>query len=232
MADFSTARRMMVDGQIRTSDVTDLRIISAFQTVPRERFVRAVKDRAGLSRYRRSGRRGRDRARRMLKPMVLAKLIQAAEIAETDRVLIVGCTTGYSAAIIASLAGSVVALEEGVRGLLRLLKNLSALGVTNVEVVRGPLTAGWPAGAPYDVILIEGAIEVMPESFRAQLKEGGRLVCVRGHKPPAKAFAVPPDRGRTQRKADFRRHGPVAAGICREAGLRFLTELPIPLPQV
>ena len=103
------------------------------------------------------------------------------------------------------------------------VKTLSSLGVTNVEVVRGPLTAGWPAGAPYDVILIEGAIEVMPDSFRSQLKDGGRLVCVRGRKPPAKAFAVPPDRGRTQRTADFRRHGPVAAGICREAGLRFLT---------
>ncbi len=186
MADFSTARRMMVDGQIRTSDVTDLRIITAFQDVPRERFVAPsmtalayldidapVADEAG--------------ARRMLKPMVLSKLIQAAEITEADRVLIVGCTTGYSAAIIASLAGSVVALDEGIAP-AQAVKNLSSLGIANVEVVRGPLTAGWPVGAPYDAILIEGLIEVMPDPFRGQLNEGGRLVCVRGNERPTKAF--------------------------------------------
>ena len=98
MADFSTARRMMVDGQIRTSDVTDLRIISAFQTVPRERFVAPSTTALAYLDIDVPVAEGDD-ARRMLKPMVLAKLIQAAEIAETDRVLIVGCTTGYSAAI-------------------------------------------------------------------------------------------------------------------------------------
>ena len=149
MADFSTARRMMVDGQIRTSDVTDLRIISAFQTVPRERFVAPSTTALAYLDIDVPVAEGDD-ARRMLKPMVLAKLIQAVEIAETDRVLIVGCTTGYSAAIIASLAGSVVALDEGVAP-AQAVKTLSSLGVTNVEVVRGPLTAGWPAGAPYDV---------------------------------------------------------------------------------
>jgi protein-L-isoaspartate(D-aspartate) O-methyltransferase len=187
MADFSTARRMMVDGQVRTSDITDHRIISAFQTVPRERFVAPSKSALAYLDIDAPVVEGDD-TRRMLKPMVLAKLIQAAEITETDRVLIVGCTTGYSAAIIASLAGSVVALDEGVAP-AQAVKTLSSLGIANVEVVRGPLTAGWPAGAPYDVLLIEGAIEVMPDSFRTQLREGGRLVCVRGGKPPQKAFA-------------------------------------------
>ena len=190
MADFSTARRMMADGQVRTSDVTDLRIIDAFQSVPRERFVAPsqtalayidldvpVADGPGPASM-----------RRMLKPMVLSKLIQAAEFEESDRVLIIGCTTGYSAAIVARLAGSVLALEEDAPLADRAANILSTLGHTNVEVVYGPLTAGWAAGAPYDVILIDGAIEVLPDPIRDHLRDGGRLVCVRGHKPPAKAF--------------------------------------------
>ena len=190
MADFSTARRMMVDGQIRTSDVTDHRIISAFLSVPRERFVAPSKTalayldldapvvddaQAGSS-------------RRLLKPMVLAKLVQTLKIREGDRVLVVGCTTGYAAAILASLAGSVVALEEDAELAGRATNLMSALGYTNVEVVRGPLTAGWPAGAPYDAVLFDGAVEVLPDAFRGQLKEGGCLICVRGSKPPAKAL--------------------------------------------
>ena len=177
MADFSTARRMMVDGQVRTSDVTDLRIISAFQSVPRERFVApsttalAYLDLdAPVADDAQSGS-----ARRMLKPMVLAKLIQALKVEESDRVLVVGCASGYSAAILASLAGSVAALEEDAELAERAAKIMSALGYANVEVVRGPLTAGWSAGAPYDAILFDGAIEVLPDSFRGQLKQGGRL---------------------------------------------------------
>ncbi len=189
MVDFSTARRMMVDGQIRTSDVTDPRIISAFLSVPRERFVAPSKTAlayldldAPVADDTQSGS-----ARRLLKPMVLSKLIQALKIAESDRVLVVGCATGYSAAILASLAGSVVALEEDAELAGRAATTMSALGHANVEVARGPLTAGWAAGAPYDAVLIDGAVEVLPDTIHGQLKEGGRLVCVRGRKPPAKA---------------------------------------------
>src|SRR5436190_21707970 len=153
MADFSTARRMMVDGQIRTSDVTDLRIIAAFQNVPRERFVAPSMTALAYLDIDAPVAEG-ESARRMLKPMVLSKLIQAAKITDTDRVLVVGCGTGYSAAILASLAGSVVALEEDAALAGQAAKTLSALGHSNVEVVRGPLTQGWPAGAPYDAILI------------------------------------------------------------------------------
>jgi len=186
MADFSTARRMMVDGQIRTSDVTDLRIISAFQSVPRERFV--APSQTALAYLDLDAPVADRSARRMLKPMVLAKLIQALKIEESDRVLIVGSATGYSAAILASLAGSVVALEEDAELAGQAAKLMPALGFANVEVARGQLTAGWAAGAPYNAILFDGAIEVLPDSFRGQLKDGGRLVCVRGSKPPAKAL--------------------------------------------
>ena len=93
MTDFAAARRHMVDGQIRTTDVTDLRVISAMLEVPRERFMPPAVDRARLSRPRRAGGRI---GRRLLRPMVLAKLIQAAELEATDRVLDVGCATGYA----------------------------------------------------------------------------------------------------------------------------------------
>ena len=113
MNDFATARRMMVDGQVRTSDVTDPRIIAAMLEIPRERFVPKPRP-ARLSGFRRSGHpgHGRQPARRLLKPMVLAKLVHAAEVDDNDHVLDVGCTTGYSSAVLARLARSVVALEE------------------------------------------------------------------------------------------------------------------------
>jgi len=223
MADFSTARRMMVDGQVRTSDVTDLRIIDAFQSVPRERFVApsktalayvdidvAVADSPAPASM-----------RRMLKPMVLAKLVQAAEFEQSDRVLIIGCTTGYSAAIVARLAGSVIALEEDTPLADRAANILSARGHVNVEVVYGPLTAGWAAGAPYDVILIDGAIEVLPDPIGGQLKEGGRLVCVRGHKPPAKAFLYRSIEGELSGRPIFDATAPLLPGFAEKPAFVF-----------
>jgi protein-L-isoaspartate(D-aspartate) O-methyltransferase len=120
--------------------------------------------------------------------MVLAKLVQNLKVEDDDRVLVVGCATGYSAAILSPLAGSVIALEEDAELAGRADKMMSALGCKNAQVVRGPLTAGWPSGAPYDAILFDGAIEVLPESFHRQLKEGGRLIAVQGRKPPTKAI--------------------------------------------
>jgi protein-L-isoaspartate(D-aspartate) O-methyltransferase len=219
MADFSTARRMMVDGQVRTSDITDHRIISAFQNVPRERFIAPSKTALAYLDIDAPVADG-DSVRRMLKPMVLAKLVHAAEITETDRVLIVGCTTGYSAAIIASLAGSVVALDEGAL-VVQAAKTLPALGITNVEVVRGPLTAGWLAGAPYDVVLIEGLIEVLPDSFRSQLKEGGRLLGVRGNKPPTKAYAYRLIEGELSGRPIFDATAPLLAGFAEKPAFVF-----------
>ncbi len=214
MADFSTARRMMVDGQIRTSDVTDLRIISAFGNVPRERFIAPSKTALAYLDID-APVADEESARRMLKPMVLAKLVQAAEIRETDHVLIVGCTTGYSAAIIADLAGSAVALDEGMAP-AQAAKNLPSLGITNVEVVRGPLTAGWPAGAPYDAILIEGRVEVVPDSLPRQLKEGGRLVCVRGKTPPTQAYAYRLIEGELSGRPIFDATAPLLPGFAEK----------------
>jgi protein-L-isoaspartate(D-aspartate) O-methyltransferase len=110
----------------------------------------------------------------------LARLVQLAGIAATDRVLDVGATTGYAAAILSRLAGSVVALESDAELAATAQANLSALGIDNVEVVVGPLTAGSPDKGPFDVILIEGAVELVPEALMAQIADGGRIIAVMG----------------------------------------------------
>jgi protein-L-isoaspartate(D-aspartate) O-methyltransferase len=178
MIDFAAARRNMVDCQVRTQDVTDLRIIDAFLQVPRERFVPA--DKRGLAYLDYEVPLGEGpKARRLLKPMVLAKLIQAAGVRATDRVLDIAGGTGYSAAVWARLAGDVVAVEEDAAMAKQAQKNLGSA----VTVTVAALTAGAEASAPYDIILINGACELVPPSLLNQLKDGGRLLCVMGATP-------------------------------------------------
>ena len=184
MVDFAKARRMMVEGQVRTSDVTDLALIDAMLAVPRERFVPADQEKlAYLDLDLPVGQAPGQGSRRMLKPMVLAKLIQAAELQPTDVVLDVACATGYTAAVLARLAARVTGLEEDAALAAVAKRALSDLAPGNVAVVTGPLTAGWSAGAPYDVILLEGATEIVPRSLFSQLRDGGRLLCVEGRNP-------------------------------------------------
>jgi protein-L-isoaspartate(D-aspartate) O-methyltransferase len=184
MTDFAAARRHMVDGQVRTADVTDLRIQAAMLEIPRENFVPpALAPLAYLDLDLPVGEGG---SRRLLKPRVLAKLIHAADVARSDGVLDVGCATGYGAAVLARIASQVVALEVDA-GLAQAARSALA-GRHNVSLVTGPLSAGWPQGAPYDVILLEGATEVVPQAFLDQLKNGGRLVCVLSNGPGAKAM--------------------------------------------
>ena len=190
MTDFAAARRMMVDGQVRTSDVTDPRIIAAMLELPRERFVPQSKaDLAYLDfDVPVTEAAGGTPARRLLKPMVLAKMVQAAAVGASDHVLDVGCASGYSSALLGRLARSVIALEEE-EALLRLARdNLKAIGADNVTVVAGPLTQGWQGGAPYDVIFLNGATEIVPHALTRQLKAGGRLVAVMGRAPTGQAI--------------------------------------------
>jgi protein-L-isoaspartate(D-aspartate) O-methyltransferase len=188
MIDFAAARRMMVDGQVRTADVTDPRLLAAMLDVPRERFFPEDKvslayldldvavNETGLP------------VRRLLKPMVLAKLIQAAGLGETDRVLDVGCATGYSTAVLARLAHSVVGLEEEASLTRQASAMLAEAGVANAKVVTGALARGCPAEGPYDLILLEGATETVPAALLDQLKSGGRLACVLGPGQSGKAM--------------------------------------------
>jgi protein-L-isoaspartate(D-aspartate) O-methyltransferase len=223
MLDFVAARRIMVDSQVRTSDVTDARLIAAMLAVPRERFL--PPEQAGLAYLDfdapAAAAAAGEPVRRLLKPMVLAKLLQAAEIAAGDHVLDVGCATGYSSAVLARLAGPVVALEEdpGLAGQAR--DNLRALGLAQVQVVSGPLADGWTAQAPYDVILLNGASEIVPKELLRQLKPGGRLVGVQGRGPAGKAMLYCSIGGESGGRPIFDATAPLLPGFAAPAAFVF-----------
>lgn len=175
--DFAAARVKMVDNQIRTTDVTDLEILRAFLNVPRELFVPAERRELAYIGAEVPLAPGRT----MMEASPLAKLVQLARVGQGDRVLVVGCGTGYACAIAARLGDSVVGLEENEALVGAARTALAAAGVEGVEIVQGPLRAGHPEGAPFDVILLEGSVDEVPPALVEQLAERGRLVTVVGH---------------------------------------------------
>ncbi|MBM3530650.1 MAG: protein-L-isoaspartate O-methyltransferase [Alphaproteobacteria bacterium] len=215
MLDFAAARRMMVDGQVRTADVTDRRLLGAMLELPRERFF--PEDKASLAyldldaNVSEPGRA----ARHLLKPMVLAKLIQAAEVGEGDRVLDLGCASGYSTAVLARLAAHVVGLEQDEALVRQASLALSGLGIGNAKVVAGPLDRGWPAAGPYDAIVLQGATENVPSALLSQLKDGGRLVCVLGRGAGAKAMLYRRIEGELSGRPIFDAAAPLLPGFAR-----------------
>jgi protein-L-isoaspartate(D-aspartate) O-methyltransferase len=178
MFDFTAARAFMVEGQIRTNDVTDPRITGAMIELERERFVPASWQTLAYSDTQIPVGEGAKRL--MPAPIVTARLVRTADLKATDHVLHIGCATGYGTAILAKIANSVVALEEDAALAKTASANLSSLGISNVAVATGPLAKGHPAKGPYDVIVIEGAIETLPDALADQLKEDGRLVSIIG----------------------------------------------------
>ena len=169
---FEALRVKMVDGQLRTTDVTSHPVLDAFLAVPREMFVpQAKQDMAYIDADIALGN-----ARFLMEPSPLAKLIQLAEVKSTDTVLVIGCATGYGAAILARIAAKVVAVEEE----SALMDIAKANAAENIEFVSGSLSAGAAAKGPFNVILIEGAVDTVPAALFAQLADGGRLVAVEG----------------------------------------------------
>jgi protein-L-isoaspartate(D-aspartate) O-methyltransferase len=173
-SEFAQARKMMVDCQIRPTKVTDRRVLDAFGTVPREDFV---------SRHQRAiayidedlpvaG------GRCMMEPMVLARMIQALAVEDGNNILVIGCSTGYSAAILAHLAGSVIAVETRAQLVEKAQETLVATGIDNAVAIKGRLTDGFAKEGPYDGILVEGAVETVPDQLLEQLSDDGTLVAV------------------------------------------------------
>jgi len=173
---FADARAKMVESQLRTENVNDYDVLAVMGTLPRERFVPAAQQ--ALAYIDRDVALGGGRF--LMEPAPLARLLQLAELGKSERVLDIGCGTGYSAAALGSLCASVVALESDATLAAQAKANLAGLGITNAKVVTGPLESGYAADAPYDVILIDGAVESIPASLFGQLKEGGRLVAIVG----------------------------------------------------
>ena len=183
MVDFPALRRMMVDGQVRTADVTDPRLLAAMLALPRERFFPEEKAALAYLDLDVPVSEAGGPVRRLLKPMVLAKLLQTVGIAENDHVLDVGCATGYSTALLSHLAGSVVGLEEDAALARWAAEALARAGLTNARIVTGALSLGAPEGGPYDLIILQGSAEIVPVALFDQLKDGGRLACVLGRGP-------------------------------------------------
>lgn len=174
MVDFSQARTMMVDTQVRPNDVTKYPVIEAMLTVPREAFVPDA--RQAVAYVGENVPLAEDRW--LLEPRSFAKILDGLNIQPTELVLNVGAGLGYDAAVVARLAEAVVALESHPEMAAQADATLSEQGVDNVAVVTGDLAAGYPGQAPYDVILIAGGIEELPQALADQLKEGGRVAAI------------------------------------------------------
>jgi protein-L-isoaspartate(D-aspartate) O-methyltransferase len=213
MSGFATARQKMVDGQVRTNDVTDHRILDAMQALPREEFVPESKRAlAYLDRDLDVSAAGTKRF--LIKPMLTAKLLQAAEIANTDSVLIVGCATGYAAALAAKLAGRVTATESDPDLVAIGTDILNRLGLGGHVTLRAAEAAiGAPADAPYDVIMLNGATGIIPEQLYGQLKDGGRLVGVFAMIRPSRAMIVTHSNNDFGNRALFDAAAPVLPGL-------------------
>ncbi len=211
--DFTRARNVMVDGQLRPTNVTDTRVLDAMRTLPRERFVPAsvaafayIDDDLEIA-----------PRRFLLKPLVLARLIQLAAPVQGETALIVGAGSGYGAAVLAACGVQVIALEED-SALLELARAAGA-GVT---LQQGPLAAGWAERAPYDLVLIEGAVRAIPERLARQVAATGRLVTVMAPLGRGSYAAIAePSAGGLAVRAAFGASAHVLPGLMPVAGFAF-----------
>jgi len=174
MFDFETRRQTMVDTQVRPSDVTKFPIIDAMLSVPRELFVPEDKrDTAYVGEH-----IVLDERRVILDPRTMAKILEAVDIQPDETVLDIGSGLGYSAALAGRMAEAVIALEDDPGRVEEAERALVAAGIDNVAVVEGPLAEGAAKHGPYDVIIIQGAVQSIPDTLVAQLKDEGRLVAI------------------------------------------------------
>jgi protein-L-isoaspartate(D-aspartate) O-methyltransferase len=217
MPDYTAQRINMVESQVRANDVTDIRIHEAMRDIPRERFVPAAKRGIAYA----DGAVEVVANRYLLEPRTLSKLLQLAQINSTDSVLDVGCVTGYSTAVIARLAGKVIGLEQDA-DLVRVASDMvPAVGAANITIVQGSLAEGHRAGAPYNAIVVNGAIEAAPETLLDQLAEGGRLVAVVQSGEQSRAHLFLRQNGRIGSRIAFDAWAPLLAGFRQKVGFVF-----------
>ena len=216
MSGFSTARQKMVDGQVRTSDVTDHQILDAMLALPREEFVPQDKRALAYLDLDLDVAQSGAASRFLVKPALTAKLLQAAAILETDSVLVVGAATGYAPALAARLAANVRAIESDPALITKGKEIFGKLGLAdNVTFQTAEAAAGDSAGAPYDVIILNGATEVVPEKLYAQLRDGGRLLGVFAITRPPRAMIVRRSHGDFGIRPLFDAAAPVLPGLER-----------------
>lgn len=171
--DYADARNLMVDGQVRPNRVYDRRLLDAMRRLPREHFVPPHAVPLAYSDEDVPIAPGRV----LMEPMVIARLVQIAAVRQGERALVVGCGSGYGAALLAACGADVTAVEQD-EPLLALARQ-ALVGVSGVTLVAGRMRDGWPEGAPYDLVFIEGAADEVPQALIDQIRApGGRLVGV------------------------------------------------------
>lgn len=214
MVDFASRRTTMVDTQVRPNDVTKFPIIEAMLAVPREAFVPGPKREAAYVGENIEIAPGRV----VLEARTLAKMLDALDIQPDEMVLDIGCGLGYSAAVIARLAEAVVAVEEDPDLAREAQATLSVEGADNAAVIEAPLATGAAKHGPYDVIMIEGAAETVPQAIIDQLKEGGRIACLFMEGALGVARVGLKREGRVTWRFAFNAAAPVLPGFTAERG--------------
>lgn len=217
MPDYAAARANMVESQVRTNDVTDVRVQHALREVPRERFVPNAK--RGIA-YADSAIEV-VQGRYLLDPRNFARLLQLATIAPDDTVLDVGCATGYSTAVLARLAKVVIGVEQDADLVRMASEMVPTAGATNATVVQGSLSEGHRAKAPYNVIYLNGAVEKVPDALLGQLAEGGRLVAIIQSGAQGMAHLFERNNGHIGSRAAFDAAAPKLAGFGQPVGFVF-----------
>jgi len=211
MADTAVQRANMVAAQLRPNDVTDARIRDAMLTIPRERFVSA----AYLPVAYAERCLPLDGGRVLLDPRTLAKLLQLADIGPNDRVLDVGCGSGYSTAILSMLAAEVIGLEESSELAARGNDSLRALGLANGSIVTGKLIQGCAQRAPFDVIFMNGSVAREPSELLTQLKPTGRLAVIKRHGSAGHGVLYLRHESAVGERSAFDAHVPILPGFER-----------------
>ncbi len=217
MSDFTARRVMMVDTQVRPSDVTKFPIIDAMLTVPREEFVPAAQREAAYVGENLDLGRGRV----LLEPRTLAKMLDALAISNAELVLDIGCAMGYSAAVIAHMAEAVVAVEEDEAMATEAQEALVQAASDNVVMHVGALAEGAAAHGPYDVIVIEGGVSLVPQTILDQLKEGGRIAALFMEGALGEVRVGYKNGGQVSWRVAFNASAPVMSGFKREAAFQF-----------
>lgn len=217
--DFAEARRFMVDGQLRPSRVEDPRIVAALRDIPRERFLPP----ALAARAYADADVPLPGGRAMLKPLVLARLVQLGALRRGERVLVLAAGTGFGAALLAAMGGVVTAVESD-PALVAIAR--AALAATTApdscSLERADPAAGHPGGAPWDLIVIEGGVDEVPSAILEQLAEGGRLVAIGlAGGPPGRAQLTRRIGGSFTTTTEFDAHAPALAGFAAAPAFAF-----------
>lgn len=215
--DFAQARHLMVESQVRTNDVTDPRILRAMRTLPRERFMPAHQRTLAYADLDLEVAPGRT----LLRPRDLGKLLQLLAPKESDRALELCGATGYGAAVLAACVAEVHSLEPDSSLSFSARAALDSAGVTKVKTVSTAVETGWAEGAPYDLIFLNGAAEIVPEAWLKQLAPGGRLAVIVRDGPAGTARLYTRSQETVAYRAAFDAAPPVIPGLERPRAFTF-----------